>query len=70
MKSVYKITLLFGITILVSSAIIMQHQTISIFQICMSTLDMTHIPSQSFKNGKEGQLPADGTLKGGFVPWL
>jgi hypothetical protein len=42
MKSVYKITLLFGITILVSSC----HNNaanISIFQICMSTLDMKHI---------------------------
>jgi hypothetical protein len=68
MKSVYKITLLFGITILVSSAIIM-HQTISIFQICMSTLDMIHIPNRAHLKmvKKVNYLQMD--FKRGFVPY-
>jgi cytochrome c len=29
----------------------------------------TYAESIAFKNGKEGQLPADGTIKRGFVPY-
>jgi mono/diheme cytochrome c family protein len=29
----------------------------------------TYAESTAFKNGKEGQLPADGTIKRGFVPY-
>jgi hypothetical protein len=29
---------------------------------------MKHIRVQCFKNGKEGQLPADGTINRGFEP--
>ncbi len=30
----------------------------------------TYSESKAFKNGKEGQLPPDGTIKRGFVPYL
>ena len=70
MKRVYKITLLFGITILVSSC---HSNTAPNYQYFPNMYEHigydTYSESNAFKNGQEGQLPADGTLKRGFVPY-
>jgi PBP1b-binding outer membrane lipoprotein LpoB len=65
MKSVYKITLLFG-TILVASC---HNNSAPNYQYFpnMSQFYET-IQSLSIQNGKEGQLP-DGTINRGFVPY-
>jgi hypothetical protein len=70
MKSIYKITFLFGITILVSSC----HDTLAPnYQYFPNMYEHigydTYAESTAFKNGKEGQLPANGTIKRGFVPY-
>lgn len=67
MKSIYKITLLLGITILVSSC----HDTTKPnYQYMPNMYEpvsyVTYSESAAFKNGKEGQLPADGTINRGF----
>ena len=70
MKSIYKITLLFGITILVSSC---HNTTAPNYQYFPNMYEHigydTYAESTAFKNGKEGQLPVDGTIKRGFVPY-
>jgi hypothetical protein len=35
----------------------------------MNQLAMKPIQSQCIQNGKEGQLPVDGTINRGFVPY-
>ena len=70
MKSVYKITLLVCISILVSSC----HDTSKPnYQYMPNMYEAvsyeTYAQSDAFKNGKEGQLPVEGTIKRGFVPY-
>ena len=70
MKSIYKITLLVGITILVSSC---HDNSKPNYQYMPNMYEpvsySTYSESSAFKNGKEGQLPVDGTINRGFVPY-
>lgn len=70
MKSVYKITLLLGITILVSSC---HDNSKPNYQYMPNMYEPvsygTYSESSAFKNGKEGQLPVEGTINRGFEPY-
>ena len=70
MKSLYKITLLVCITILVSSC---HDNSKPNYQYMPNMYESvgyeTYSESNAFKNGKEGQLPPAGTLKRGFEPY-
>lgn len=67
MKRVYKITLLFGITILVASCQNNLAPNYQYFPNMYKSIGYeTYSESNAFKNGKEGQLPAGGTIKRGF----
>ena len=67
MKSLYKITLLVCITILVSSC---HDNSKPNYQYMPNMYEPvsynTYSESSAFKNGKEGQLPAEGSLNRGF----
>ena len=67
MKSVYKITLLVGITILVSSC---HNNAEPNYQYMPNMYEPvtygTYSQSDAFKNGQEGQLPAEGSINRGF----
>ena len=70
MKSVYKITLLFGITILVSSCHDNAAPNYQYFPNMYESVGYeTYAESNAFKNGKEGQLPAEGSLDRGTEPY-
>ena len=70
MKSVYKITLLFGITILVSSCHNNAAPNYQYFPNMYESIGYeTYSESNAFKNGKEGQLPVVGTVNRGFEPF-
>ncbi|WP_338647191.1 cytochrome c [Flavobacterium sp. KS-LB2] len=70
MKSVYKITLLFGITILVSSCHNNATPNYQYFPNMYESVGYeTYSESKAFKDGKEGQLPAEGTINRGFEPF-
>lgn len=70
MKSVYKITFLFGITILVSSCHNNAEPNYQYFPNMYESVGYeTYSESNAFKNGKEGQLPAEGTINRGFEPF-
>lgn len=70
MKSVYKITLLFGITILVSSCHNNAAPNYQYFPNMYESVGYeTYAESNAFKNGKEGQLPAVGSLDRGSEPY-
>ena len=70
MKSVYKISLLVCISILVSSC---HNNSKPNYQYMPNMYEAvsyeTYSQSSAFKNGKEGQLPVKGTIKRGFVPY-
>jgi Cytochrome C oxidase, cbb3-type, subunit III len=70
MKSLYKITFLVCITILVSSC---HDKSKPNYQYMPNMYESvgyeTYSESDAFKDGKEGQLPAKGTIKRGFVPY-
>ena len=67
MKSIYKITLLVGITILVSSC---KDNAKPNYQYMPNMYEPvsygTYSESSAFKGGKEGQLPAAGSINRGF----
>lgn len=67
MKSIYKITLLVGITILVSSC---HDNSKPNYQYMPNMYEpvtySTYSQSDAFKDGKEGQLPVEGTINRGF----
>ena len=70
MKSVYKITLLFGITILVSSCHNNAAPNYQYFPNVYESVGYeTYSESDAFKNGIEAQLPAEGTVNRGFEPF-
>ena len=70
MKSVYKITLLFGITILVSSCHNNAKPNYQYFPNMYESVGYeTYSESNAFKDGKEGQLPDAGTINRGFEPF-
>jgi mono/diheme cytochrome c family protein len=67
MKNIYKITLLLGITILVSSC---HNNSAPNYQYFPNMYESagyeTYAESAAFKNGKVAQLPVKGTIKRGF----
>ncbi len=67
MKSVYKLTLLVGITILVSSCHDKEKPNYQYMPNMYEHVSYnTYSQSDAFKDGKEGQLPVDGTINRGF----
>lgn len=70
MKSLYKITFLICITILVSSC---HNNSKPNYQYMPNMYEPvsyeTYEESSAFKNGKEGQLPPTGTINRGFEPY-
>ena len=70
MKRVNKIALLLGITITVASC---HNDKAPNYQYMPNMYESagyeTYSESAAFKNGKEGQLPPDGTIKRGFEPY-
>jgi mono/diheme cytochrome c family protein len=70
MKSLYKITLLIGVTILVSSC---HDKSKPNYQYMPNMYEAvsyeTYGESNAFKNGKEAQLPADKTINRGYEPY-
>ena len=70
MKSLYKITLLFGFIMLVSSCHNNSAPNYQYFPNMYESVGYeTYSESNAFKDGKEGQLPVAGTIKRGFVPY-
>jgi cytochrome c5 len=67
MKRIYKITLLFGLTILVSSCHNNAAPNYQYFPNMYESVGYeTYSESKAFNNGKEGQLPVSGTINRGF----
>ncbi|MBF7092897.1 cytochrome c [Flavobacterium sp. ALJ2] len=70
MKGIYKITLLVGITILVSSCHNISAPNYQYFPNMYESLAYEPYAEASvFKGGKEAQLPANGTINRGFEPY-
>jgi Cytochrome C oxidase, cbb3-type, subunit III len=70
MKRIYKITLLFGFTVLVSSCHDKSQPNYQYFPNMYESVGYeTYSESEAFKNGKEGQLPVPGTINRGFEPY-
>jgi cytochrome c553 len=70
MKSVYKITLLFGLSMIASSCHDKLAPNFQYFPDMYEPVGYeTYAESDAFKNGKEGQLPAEGTIDRGFEPF-
>ena len=70
MKRIYKITLLVGITILVSSCHNTSAPNYQYFPNMYESVGYeTYSESDAFKNGIEAQLPAEGTVNRGFEPF-
>lgn len=70
MKSVYKLTLLASIALLVSSC---HNKSEPNYQYMPNMYEPvtygTYSQSEAFKDGKEGQLPVEGTINRGFEPY-
>ncbi len=70
MKSLYKIASLIVLSVIVISC---RDKSKPNYQYMPNMYEAvsyeTYAESNAFKNGKEGQLPADGTIKRGFVPY-
>ncbi|WP_339658100.1 cytochrome c [Flavobacterium frigidarium] len=67
MKTVYKITLLFGFAMLIASCHNNKAPNYQYFPNMYESVGYeTYSESNAFKNGKEGQLPVDGTINRGF----
>lgn len=70
MKRIYKITLLVGITILVSSCHNNSAPNYQYFPNMYESVGYeTYSEASVFKGGKEGQLPVNGTINRGFEPY-
>ncbi len=70
MKNIYKLTFLFGVSILVLSCHNNATPNYQYFPNMYEPVSYgTYSESNAFKNGKEGQLPAEGSIKRGFVPY-
>ncbi len=70
MKSLYKITLLFGIAMLVSSCHNNSAPNYQYFPNMYESVGYeTYAENPLFKDGREAQFPAKGTIKRGFVPY-
>ena len=67
MKRVYKIALLAGIAVFVSSCHNTSKPNYQYFPNMYESVGYeTYSESNAFKNGKEGQLPAEGSINRGF----
>ena len=70
MKSLYKIASLIALSVIVISC---RDKSLPNYQYMPNMYEAvsyeTYQESNAFKNGKEGQLPPDGTVKRGFVPY-
>ena len=72
MKSLYKITLIFGTMVMVSSC---NHKDSPNYQYMPNMYESvgaetySEVSDDVFKNGKEGQLPANGSINRGFEPF-
>jgi len=70
MKSLYKIVALAGFTFMVTSCHDDAKPNYQFFPNMYEAVPYeTYSEHEVFKNGKEGQLPAPGTIKRGFVPF-
>lgn len=70
MKRIYKITLLVGMTILVSSCHNNSAPNYQYFPNMYESVGYeTYSEAKVFKGGKEGQLPVEGTINRGFEPY-
>lgn len=70
MKRIYKITLLVGITILVSSCHNNSAPNYQYFPNMYESVSYEpYAEAKIFKGGKEGQLPVEGTINRGFEPY-
>lgn len=70
MKRIYKITLLVGMTILVSSCHNNSAPNYQYFpNMYESVAYEPYTEAKIFKGGKEGQLPVEGTINRGFEPY-
>lgn len=70
MKNFYKITLLVAISATAVSCFNENKPNYQFFpNMYESVAYETYSESDAFKNGKEGQLPAEGTIKRGFEPY-
>ncbi|KAF2326866.1 cytochrome c [Flavobacterium daemonense] len=70
MKRIYKITLLVGITILVSSCHNNSAPNYQYFPNMYESVGYEpYAEAKIFKGGKEGQLPVEGTINRGFEPY-
>ena len=70
MKSLQKIVVVVGVTLALVSC---QDKTKPNYQFFPNMYESvayeTYAESDAFKNGKEGQIPAEGSIKRGFVPY-
>ncbi|MFT5217297.1 MAG: mono/diheme cytochrome c family protein [Glaciecola sp.] len=70
MKRIYKITLLFGMMLLIVSCHNNKAPNYQYFPNMYQSVGYeTYAESNAFKNGKEGQLPAAGSINRGFEPF-
>jgi hypothetical protein len=70
MKSIYKIITLFGISLVMFSCHDTKSPNYEYFPNMYESVGYeTYSESKAFADGKEGQLPAKGTIKRGFVPY-
>ena len=70
MKSLYKIVAVVGLTFLTSSCQDKLKPNYQFFPNMYEAVPYeTYSEHDVFKNGKEGQLPAEGSIKRGFVPY-
>ena len=70
MKKVYTLAVLMGLSSLLFSCQDTLKPNYQLFpQMYESVAYETYSESGAFKNGKEGQLPAQGSIKRGFVPY-
>lgn len=70
MKNLYKITLLVAVSAMTVSCFNDGKPNYQFFpNMYESVAYETYSESEAFKNGKEGQLPVEGTIKRGFTPY-
>ena len=70
MKSLNKIVILLGIAALVVSCHDTKNPNYQYFPNMYESVGYeTYSESDAFRNGKEGQLPAEGSIKRGYVPY-
>lgn len=70
MKSLYKIVAVVGLSLMATSCFDKSKPNYQFFPNMYEAVPYeTYSENDAFGNGKEGQLPVDGTIKRGFVPF-